>query len=127
MRFVTFELNGRSRPGMVFEETVLDISSIGFASLIGVIASGSEGRAKIENFAYEPSADAKYPLNTVKLLAPVPKPPKLICVGLNYRDHAAETGARLPVSTDDFQQISHCGDRTGRRDRATQSFENARL
>jgi 2-keto-4-pentenoate hydratase/2-oxohepta-3-ene-1,7-dioic acid hydratase in catechol pathway len=37
-----------------------------------------------------------YSLGTVKLLAPIPKPRKLICVGLNYRDHAAETGSEIP-------------------------------
>jgi 2-keto-4-pentenoate hydratase/2-oxohepta-3-ene-1,7-dioic acid hydratase in catechol pathway len=33
---------------------------------------------------------------SVKLLAPVPDPQKIICVGLNYRDHAAESGAPPP-------------------------------
>jgi 2-keto-4-pentenoate hydratase/2-oxohepta-3-ene-1,7-dioic acid hydratase in catechol pathway len=37
-----------------------------------------------------------YPMRTVKLLAPVQDPPKIICVGLNYRDHAAESGAPIP-------------------------------
>jgi 2-keto-4-pentenoate hydratase/2-oxohepta-3-ene-1,7-dioic acid hydratase in catechol pathway len=32
----------------------------------------------------------------VRLLAPVPDPRKIICIGLNYRDHAAETGAPIP-------------------------------
>jgi 2-keto-4-pentenoate hydratase/2-oxohepta-3-ene-1,7-dioic acid hydratase in catechol pathway len=31
-----------------------------------------------------------------KLLPPVPDPQKIVCIGLNYRDHAAETGAPLP-------------------------------
>ena len=30
------------------------------------------------------------------LLAPIMRPPKIICLGLNYRDHAAETGATIP-------------------------------
>jgi 2-keto-4-pentenoate hydratase/2-oxohepta-3-ene-1,7-dioic acid hydratase in catechol pathway len=32
----------------------------------------------------------------VKLLPPVPDPPKIVCIGLNYRDHAAESGAAIP-------------------------------
>ncbi|HVP56603.1 MAG TPA: fumarylacetoacetate hydrolase family protein [bacterium] len=36
------------------------------------------------------------PLARVRLLAPVPRPPKIICIGLNYRDHAEEQGAVLP-------------------------------
>ena len=30
------------------------------------------------------------------LLSPVPDPPKIICLGLNYRDHAAESGMEIP-------------------------------
>jgi 2-keto-4-pentenoate hydratase/2-oxohepta-3-ene-1,7-dioic acid hydratase in catechol pathway len=38
-----------------------------------------------------------YDLASVKLLAPVPRPPKLICVGLNYREHAAESRSEVPA------------------------------
>jgi 2-keto-4-pentenoate hydratase/2-oxohepta-3-ene-1,7-dioic acid hydratase in catechol pathway len=34
--------------------------------------------------------------NSVKLLAPVPNPQKVICIGLNYADHAEESGAAIP-------------------------------
>ncbi len=36
------------------------------------------------------------PLSEVKLLAPLPRPGKLLCIGLNYRDHAVEVGMKLP-------------------------------
>jgi 2-keto-4-pentenoate hydratase/2-oxohepta-3-ene-1,7-dioic acid hydratase in catechol pathway len=32
----------------------------------------------------------------VRLVAPVPRPGKVVCIGLNYRDHAAESGAQIP-------------------------------
>jgi 2-keto-4-pentenoate hydratase/2-oxohepta-3-ene-1,7-dioic acid hydratase in catechol pathway len=32
----------------------------------------------------------------VRLLPPIPDPPKIVCIGLNYRDHAAESGAPIP-------------------------------
>ena len=35
---------------------------------------------------------------SVRLLAPVPDPEKIICLGLNYRDHAAETGQEPPAA-----------------------------
>src|SRR5687767_272297 len=38
------------------------------------------------------------PLADIRLLAPVPRPGKLICIGLNYRDHAAESNMALPSS-----------------------------
>jgi 2-keto-4-pentenoate hydratase/2-oxohepta-3-ene-1,7-dioic acid hydratase in catechol pathway len=36
------------------------------------------------------------PLDMVSLLAPIPFPPKIICLGLNYFDHAAETNSEIP-------------------------------
>jgi 2-keto-4-pentenoate hydratase/2-oxohepta-3-ene-1,7-dioic acid hydratase in catechol pathway len=45
-----------------------------------------------------PAADgAPRPLAGVELLAPVPRPGKIVCVGLNYRDHAVETGKPVPT------------------------------
>src|SRR5262249_28389234 len=38
----------------------------------------------------------EYPASEVKLLPPIPDPPKIVCIGLNYRDHAAESGAAIP-------------------------------
>ncbi len=98
MRLVTFVSGGQApRPGVVTgSDTVLDLSPLGFPSLLAFIESGPEGLAKAENFLFEQASNAKHSLNQVKLLAPIPKPGKLICVGLNYRDHAIETGAQIP-------------------------------
>src|SRR5262245_54635511 len=37
-----------------------------------------------------------YPEAEAKLLPPIPDPRKIICLGLNYRDHAKESGATVP-------------------------------
>jgi 2-keto-4-pentenoate hydratase/2-oxohepta-3-ene-1,7-dioic acid hydratase in catechol pathway len=39
---------------------------------------------------------ASHPAESVRLLPPVPDAPKVLCIGLNYRDHALETGAAIP-------------------------------
>ncbi|MFO0937192.1 MAG: fumarylacetoacetate hydrolase family protein [Gemmataceae bacterium] len=46
--------------------------------------------------AASPNA-VKYSTQSVKLLPPVPKPSKIICIGLNYRDHAIEGGKAIPT------------------------------
>ena len=46
------------------------------------------------------------PLDQVRLLAPVPRPGKVICIGLNYRDHAAEMGLALPERPTIFTKFS---------------------
>jgi 2,4-didehydro-3-deoxy-L-rhamnonate hydrolase len=43
------------------------------------------------------SDGAPVDLDDVTLTAPIPRPGKIICVGLNYRDHAAETGKPIPT------------------------------
>ena len=49
------------------------------------------------NFNFEKSEplDTGFPLDEVKLLAPV-TPSKIVCVGRNYREHAAELGNKMP-------------------------------
>src|SRR5438309_1277801 len=43
-------------------------------------------------------AEERIPIAEVKLHAPVPDPQKVICLGLNYRDHAEETGQEIPAA-----------------------------
>ena len=97
MRFVTFQVDGQGHPGALADkDTVVDLTGAGFASILQVIQAGEEGRKKIEKFLSESPAQAKQPLASVKLSAPIPKPNKLICVGLNYLDHAKETNSEIP-------------------------------
>jgi 2-keto-4-pentenoate hydratase/2-oxohepta-3-ene-1,7-dioic acid hydratase in catechol pathway len=97
MRFVTFESGGKGRPGLLTpNDSVVDLSAAGFSSLLDLIEAGATGRAKVEAFAAAAGSENKHPLSSVKLLAPIPRPRKLLCVGLNYRDHAAETGSTIP-------------------------------
>jgi 2-keto-4-pentenoate hydratase/2-oxohepta-3-ene-1,7-dioic acid hydratase in catechol pathway len=44
----------------------------------------------------------------VVLCAPVPCPPKIICIGLNYRDHALESGMPIPKSPIIFSKFTNC-------------------
>lgn len=45
------------------------------------------------------AGDARtFPASDVRLAAPVPRPGKLICIGLNYRNHAIESGLEIPRS-----------------------------
>jgi len=62
-----------------------------------------KSREKYESLAHDPSALAQAADNgwltkrsEAYWLAPVPRPGKLICIGLNYRDHAAESNMAIP-------------------------------
>jgi 2-keto-4-pentenoate hydratase/2-oxohepta-3-ene-1,7-dioic acid hydratase in catechol pathway len=45
---------------------------------------------------------------TIEICAPVPRPGKIICIGLNYRDHAEESGMAIPSSPIIFSKFSNC-------------------
>jgi 2-keto-4-pentenoate hydratase/2-oxohepta-3-ene-1,7-dioic acid hydratase in catechol pathway len=44
----------------------------------------------------------------IELCAPVPRPGKIICIGLNYRDHAEESGMVIPKSPIIFSKFTSC-------------------
>jgi len=84
MRLVTFRRDGGSpQAGILSGDKV---SGLGM-DMLAVIASGETPKA----------SGPSYELGQVKLLAPIPRPPKLICIGLNYHDHAAETKQEIPA------------------------------
>jgi 2-keto-4-pentenoate hydratase/2-oxohepta-3-ene-1,7-dioic acid hydratase in catechol pathway len=88
MRFVTFKAGQETHPGVISGDAIVDLKPLGFDSVLDVIERGAGHESLIGN--------ARYPLANAQLFAPIPRPRKLICVGLNYRDHAEETGAQIP-------------------------------
>ncbi len=68
--------------------------------LNGLISLGVEGVAAAEELMRSSPEDARRKatlgMEDVTLLAPIASPPKIICLGLNYRDHAEEQGANMP-------------------------------
>jgi len=57
------------------------------------VETAEELLKEADNFDVE---NVSVPISAVSLLAPIASPPKILCLGLNYRDHAAETNSRIP-------------------------------
>ena len=93
MRLVTFLRSGAPQAGIVEGNQVRSLGT----DMISICASGRLPEAT------GPSFD----LASVKLLAPIPRPPKFICVGLNYRDHAAESKSEIPSVPTIFSKFSN--------------------
>jgi 2-keto-4-pentenoate hydratase/2-oxohepta-3-ene-1,7-dioic acid hydratase in catechol pathway len=74
-------------------------------SLRELLAAGPGLLESAAETAARPDA-VRYPAASVMLLAPIPDPPKVICIGLNYRDHAAESGAPIPREPVLFSKFS---------------------
>jgi 2-keto-4-pentenoate hydratase/2-oxohepta-3-ene-1,7-dioic acid hydratase in catechol pathway len=96
MRLVTYASERGPRAGVQTDQGVIDawdlVDGEG-GSLRELIASGrlDEVRSALNGGGGEPVM-----LSPGGILAPVPDPDKIICVGLNYRSHAEETGMELP-------------------------------
>ncbi|MCB0860714.1 MAG: fumarylacetoacetate hydrolase family protein [Solirubrobacterales bacterium] len=97
MRLVTYASDRGPRAGVQTNAGVIDawdlIGGEAGGSLRELIASGRVDEVKSAIEAGEGEAITPGP---GAILAPIPDPDKIICVGLNYRAHAEETGMELP-------------------------------
>jgi len=96
MRFVTFQRNASVEPGILSDENVISLKGVGFDSILQVIEGGAAALERLRVWTLDAPAGQVVPLAGVRLLAPLPRPPKIICIGLNYRDHALESKAEIP-------------------------------
>ncbi|MBI1356165.1 MAG: 5-oxopent-3-ene-1,2,5-tricarboxylate decarboxylase [Acidobacteria bacterium] len=94
MRLVTYSHAGAApAAGIVLDGRVVSLGRIGYADVISFLRDGEKAIAAAQGLFSDPGAPK---LEEVKLHAPVPKPDKFICIGLNYRDHAIESGMAIP-------------------------------
>jgi 2-keto-4-pentenoate hydratase/2-oxohepta-3-ene-1,7-dioic acid hydratase in catechol pathway len=94
MHFVTFQRDGSAEPGVIVGSDIVGLKGAGFPTLLAVIEEGGDGQKRVKSWL--DSKPASVPLAKARLLAPLPRPPKIICVGLNYRDHAIESKMEIP-------------------------------
>ena len=97
MRLVSYRANGQSEAGLVREDSIFPLKNVGFPDAVSFIAAGEKEHGRIENWLREASSRDLIPLNSINLIAPVPRPPKIFCIGLNYGDHAKESKMEVPA------------------------------
>lgn len=98
MRLATIQTPAGPRAALVHGDSYVDLHATRPdlpVSVREMLAAGSSVMRSAAEAAARPDA-VRYPASSVKLLAPITDPPKVICIGLNYRDHAAESGAPIP-------------------------------
>ncbi len=105
MRIVHFEAVGV--PGIAADEGSgwhgLTQRDSGFpGTLPELIAQGADLLRIGRSLGQSPAID----LSTVRLLPPVPVPPKILCVGLNYDDHLEESGLKKPAYPEIFARFA---------------------
>ena len=98
MRLVSYERNDQRSIGALTSVGIIDFPTASGGELpADMLTFLQQGEAALAR-AKEAVAKSKsgIPLPEVRLLAPVPKPGKIIGIGLNYADHAAEGGREKP-------------------------------
>jgi len=98
VRLVTFDAGDGPRAGVLEDGRVLDAwALLGEPHRGGLRELIAAGRVEELRGRLGDSGAPSHPLSAVELLAPVPDPEKIVCIGLNYRKHAAEVGVeQLP-------------------------------
>ncbi len=77
----------------MLDDEIVDISDQA-ANIRSVIEEGPDALGRLRNFLQGEAR--RTPLASVELLAPLPNPPRIFCLGLAYRDHALETHQEIP-------------------------------
>ena len=105
MRLVTYRSSRGARAGVLRDEGVVDVWDAlgddppgGDASLSGLLAARAiDGVAALDG--------RPLPADEAPLLAPVTRPQKIVCIGLNYRSHAEEAGLEAPETPTFFAKF----------------------
>lgn len=94
MKLLRFGEPGKEKPGVLVDEKILDASS--FGEDFGERFFETDGLSRLKKWL-DTNQSTLPVVSGVRFGAPFTRPSKIICVGLNYSDHAKETGATLPT------------------------------
>ena len=86
----------RDEPAVVFDDQAIGLRDAGFPDLLSLIAGGADAMDRVERWVATAPGGERFDPSAMKLRAPIPRPPKIVCIGLNYRDHAEETKMAIP-------------------------------
>ncbi|WP_341837613.1 fumarylacetoacetate hydrolase family protein [Chitinophaga pollutisoli] len=94
MKLIRFGLPGEEKPGVVTDNGMFDVSA--FGEDFGERFFETDGLARLQSWWTANSATCPQVPAGTRLGSCVQRPSKIICIGLNYADHAKETGAAIP-------------------------------
>jgi 2-keto-4-pentenoate hydratase/2-oxohepta-3-ene-1,7-dioic acid hydratase in catechol pathway len=95
MKLIRFGEDGQEKPGLILAEgTRVDASA--FGEDYNETFFATDGLSRLREWVEIHPEKLHRISDTIRLGSPIGRPSKIVCVGLNYRDHAAETGAKIP-------------------------------
>jgi len=95
MKLIRFGKDGEENPGIVVDDVYYDVSSLGEDYDENFF--GTDGLKRLEEFLKKNKNSLPKVETNVRLGSPVSRPSKIVCIGLNYADHAKETNAAIPT------------------------------
>lgn len=95
MKLIRFGLPGEEKPGVVTEAGMFDVSA--FGEDFGERFFETDGINRLQTWWNANSANCPQVAAGTRLGSPIQRPSKIICIGLNYADHARETNAAIPA------------------------------
>jgi len=95
MKLIRFGEPGQEKPGVLLQNgTAVDVSAV--TSDFNEEFFGNGGLNELSSWLQENGASAAQIPPAARFGPPISRPSKIVCIGLNYRDHAAETKAEPP-------------------------------
>jgi 2-keto-4-pentenoate hydratase/2-oxohepta-3-ene-1,7-dioic acid hydratase in catechol pathway len=95
MKLTRFGDRGQEKPGLLLKDgTRVDVSAA--VTDYNEEFFGTGGLERLRRWVESNSGDLRRVDSSVRLGAPICRPSKIVCIGLNYKDHAAETGQEVP-------------------------------
>lgn len=108
MKLVNFQaVEGPVQAGVLRGDRVHSLGSLGFHSVKQALEAGEGGLSSVRQLLEGASADGGIAVSGVRILAPLADAQKLIFIGLNYKDHAAEAGMPLPTVPTVFSKFAN--------------------
>jgi len=105
MKLASFETGGAPRLGIVSGDGIVDLAQAAPGlpgDMIGLIAAWPAAEREVRGLQ---TSTPHFKISDVHLLAPVPKPQKILAIGLNYADHIAESGLPKPERQTWFSKL----------------------
>src|SRR5262249_47262531 len=98
MRLATIQTSSGPRAAALVGNHYVDLQATDSAlpkTIRGLLEAGGPA-LRAAQAASKMANAVRFEARAVRLLPPIPDPPKIVCLGLNYRDHAIESGAAIP-------------------------------
>src|SRR2546428_3939362 len=104
MKLASYVVDGKPSFGVVAGDGVVTMRGrLRYATLRDALAAGAIDEIR----RAADGAHTDHPFSAIRFLPAIPNPDKILCAGINYRSHAAETGRELPKQPSMFIRLAN--------------------